>query len=164
MTHNFGLLSITFSLKCLFSAKMAICCIIGRIGYRESKRYQSKWPRWFFLVHWNTFVPQWKQNSKCLFFFFFFFFFSFLYKSLWGYVESSDPLYREGSSELISKLLSSMLLYNHSSYFKSGEINSCRLSPLPTRSLHQWFGSVNSFVHGVIKNRFIGLNNVKKKY
>ena len=29
-----------------------------------------------------------------------------------------------GSSELISKFLSSMVLYNHSSYFKSGEINS----------------------------------------
>ena len=37
-----------------------------------------------------------------------------------------------GSSELISKFLSTMILYNHSSYFKSGEINSCRLSPLPT--------------------------------
>ena len=36
----------------------------------------------------------------------------------------------EGSSELISKLLSTMILYNHSSYFKSGEINSCRVSPL----------------------------------
>ena len=37
-----------------------------------------------------------------------------------------------GSNELISKFLSSMILYNHPSYFKSGEINSCRLSPLPT--------------------------------
>ena len=36
-----------------------------------------------------------------------------------------------GSNELISKFLSSMILYNHSSYFKSGEINSCKLSPLP---------------------------------
>ena len=27
-----------------------------------------------------------------------------------------------------------MILYNHPSYFKSGEINSCRLSPLPTTS------------------------------
>ena len=27
-----------------------------------------------------------------------------------------------------------MILYNHPSYFKSGEINSCRLSPLPTNS------------------------------
>ena len=35
------------------------------------------------------------------------------------------------SNELISKFLSSMILYNHPSYFKSGEINSCRLSPLP---------------------------------
>ena len=26
-----------------------------------------------------------------------------------------------------------MILYNHPSYFKSGEINSCRLSPLPTK-------------------------------
>ena len=37
-----------------------------------------------------------------------------------------------GSNELISKFLSSMILYNHSSYFKTGEINSCRLSPLPS--------------------------------
>ena len=43
----------------------------------------------------------------------------------------SDPLYRGGSNELISNFLSSMILYNHPSYFKSGEINSCRLSPLP---------------------------------
>ena len=37
-----------------------------------------------------------------------------------------------GSSKLISNFLSSMILYNHSSYLKSGEINNCRLSPLPT--------------------------------
>ena len=42
------------------------------------------------------------------------------------------PPVQGGSNELISKCLSSMILYNHSSYFKSGEINSCRLSPLPT--------------------------------
>ena len=36
------------------------------------------------------------------------------------------------SSELISKFLSSMILHNHSSYIKSAEMNSCRLSPLPT--------------------------------
>ena len=29
------------------------------------------------------------------------------------------------SNELISKFLSSMILYNRPSYFKSGEINSC---------------------------------------
>ena len=44
------------------------------------------------------------------------------------------PPVQGGSNELISKCLSSMILYNHSSYFKSGEINSCRLSPLPTSS------------------------------
>ena len=42
------------------------------------------------------------------------------------------PPVQGGSNELISKFLSSMILYNHPSYFKSGEINSCRLSPLPT--------------------------------
>ena len=42
------------------------------------------------------------------------------------------PPVQGGSSELISNFLSSMIWYNHSSYFKSGEINSCRLSPLPT--------------------------------
>ena len=52
------------------------------------------------------------------------------------------PPVQGGSNELISKFLSSMILYNHSSHFKSGEINSCRLSPLPTFShdtdlLHQ---------------------------
>ena len=64
-------------------------------------------------------------------FFHFFFFFAFLQVLLRRYVEFSDP-YTGGSS---SKLLSSMLLYNHSPYFKSGEINSNRLSPLPTRML-----------------------------
>ena len=39
-----------------------------------------------------------------------------------------------GSNELISKFSSSMILYNRPSYFKSGEINSCRLSPLPIHS------------------------------
>ena len=43
------------------------------------------------------------------------------------------PPVQGGSNELISKFLSSMILYNHPSYFKRGEINSCRLSPLPTR-------------------------------
>ena len=45
------------------------------------------------------------------------------------------PPEQVGSNELISTFLSSrpMILYNHPSYFKSGEINSCRLSPLPTR-------------------------------
>ena len=42
------------------------------------------------------------------------------------------PPVQGGSNELISKFLSSMILYNHPSYFKSREINSCRLSPLPT--------------------------------
>ena len=42
------------------------------------------------------------------------------------------PPVQGGFNELISKFLSSMILYNHPSYFKSGEINSCRLSPLPT--------------------------------
>ena len=51
-------------------------------------------------------------------------------------MESSDPLYRGGSSELISRLLSSKILYNHSSYFKSGEINSCNNRPTtPARYL-----------------------------
>ena len=39
-----------------------------------------------------------------------------------------------GFNELISKFLSSVILYNHPSYFKSGERNSCRLSPLPNIS------------------------------
>ena len=124
LTHNFGPLSITFSLRCSFSAKMAIFFVFGRIGYRELKQFQSRWPRWFFLVHWNTFLPQSKQNSK-------FQFFAFLQvpKGVRGIFR---PPVQGGSSELISKFLSSMILYNHSSYFKSGEINSCRLSPLPT--------------------------------
>ena len=33
LTHNFGPLSITFSLRCLSSAKMAIFCVFGPIGY-----------------------------------------------------------------------------------------------------------------------------------
>ena len=33
---------------------------------------------------------------------------------------------------MISKFLSSMTLYNYPLYFKSGEINSCELSTLPT--------------------------------
>ena len=55
------------------------------------------------------------------------------YRSLWGMWNLQTPC-TGGSSELISKYLSSVILYNHSSYFKSGEINSCRLSPLPTVS------------------------------
>ena len=68
LTHNFGPLSITFSPKCLFSAKMAIFCVFDRIGYRKPKQFQSNWIRWFFLVNWYTFLPQSKQNSKFEFF------------------------------------------------------------------------------------------------
>ena len=46
------------------------------------------------------------------------------------------PPVQGGSNELISKFLSSMILYNHPSYFKSGEINSCRLSPPPPLVVH----------------------------
>ena len=127
LTHNFGPLSITFSLKCLFPAKMAIFKVFGRIGYGEPKQFLSKWPRWFFLVHWNTFLPQSKQNSKLSFF-------AFLQVPM-GVCGIFRPPVQGGSNELISKFLSSMILYNHPSYFKSGEINSCRLSPLPTPTL-----------------------------
>ena len=123
LTHNFGPLSITFSLKCLFPAKMAIFYVFGCIGYREPKQFQSKWPRWFFLVHWNTFLPQSKQSSK-------FYFFAFLQVPM-GVCGIFRAPVQGGSNELISKFSSSMILYNHPSYFKSGEINSCRLSPLP---------------------------------
>ena len=123
LTHNFGQLGVTFGLRCQFSAKMAIFCVFDRIGYREPKQFQSKWPRLFFLVHWNTFLPQSKQNSK-------FSFFAFLQVPM-GVCGIFRPPVQGGSSELISKFLSSMILYNHSSYFKSGEINSCRLSPIP---------------------------------
>ena len=44
------------------------------------------------------------------------------------------PHVQGSSKELISTFLSSMILYNHPSYFKSGEINSCRLSPVPSSS------------------------------
>ena len=124
LTQNFGPLSITFILKCLFPAKMAIFQVLGRIGYQEPKQFQSKWPRWFFLVHWNTFLPHSKQNSK-------FTFFAFLQVPM-GVCGIFRPPVQGGSNELISKFLSSMILYNHLSYFKSGEMNSCRLSPLST--------------------------------
>ena len=42
LTHNFGPLSIIFSLRRLFPAKIAIFCVFGRIGYREPKQFQSK--------------------------------------------------------------------------------------------------------------------------
>ena len=42
LTHNFELLSITFSLRHLFSAKIAIFCVFGSIGCREPKQFQSK--------------------------------------------------------------------------------------------------------------------------
>ena len=42
LTHNFGPLIITFSLRRLFSAKMATFCVFGRIEYREPKQFQSK--------------------------------------------------------------------------------------------------------------------------
>ena len=50
-----------------------------------------------------------------------------------GVCEIFRPPVQGGSNELISKFLSSVILYNHPSYFKSGEINSFRLSPLPNR-------------------------------
>ena len=47
------------------------------------------------------------------------------------------PPVQGGSNDLISKFLSSMVLYNDPSYFKSGEIDSCRLSPLNS-SRYDW--------------------------
>ena len=122
LTHNFGPLSITFSLRGLFSAKMTIFCAFGHIEYRQPEQFQSKWPRWFFLVHWNTFLPQSEQNSQ--------FSFCAILQVPMGVCGIFRPPVQGGSSELISKFLSSMILYNHSSYFKNWEINSCRLSPL----------------------------------
>ena len=116
MTYNFGPLSITFSLRHPFSAKMTILCVFCRIGYREPKQLQSKWRKWFFLVHWNTFLPQSKQNPK-------FSFFAFQQVPM-GVCGIFRPPVQGGSSELISKFLWSIILYNHSSHFKSGEINS----------------------------------------
>ena len=86
LTHNFGPLSITFNLRRIFSAKMTIFCVFGRIEYQEPKQFQSKWPRWFFLVPWNTFLSQSKQNSK-------FSFFAFLQVPM-GVCEIFRPLYR----------------------------------------------------------------------
>ena len=133
LIHNFGPLSITFSLRRPFSAKMARFCVFGRVENREPKQFQSKWPSWFFLVHLNTFLPQSKQNSN-------FSFFAFLRVPV-GVCGIFRPPVQGGSSDLISKFLSSMILYNHSSYFKSREINSCwspfRTLRLPTLSW-QW--------------------------
>ena len=42
LTHNFGPLSITFSLRHLFSAKMALFCVFGRTEYQEPEQFQSK--------------------------------------------------------------------------------------------------------------------------
>ena len=64
LTHIFGPLNITFSLRCLFSAKMVIFCVFCHIAYWELKQFQWKWPRWLFLVHWNIFLPLSHQNSK----------------------------------------------------------------------------------------------------
>ena len=58
-----------------------------------------------------------------------------------------------GSSELISKISSSMILNNHSSYLESGEINSCRLSSLPTHSNQHsvFFLTIVSNVHLILR-------------
>ena len=149
LTHNFAPLSITFSLTGLFSAKMAIFWVFGRISYREHKQFQSKWPKWFFLVHWNTFLRQSKQNSKLSFF-------AFLQVPMGVQGIFRPPVCTWGASELISKFLSSMILYNHSSYLKSGEINSCRLSPLPNIRLGNK-PNCNGTMHGLMFDRLLRL-------
>ena len=127
-TRNFGPLNITFSLRCLFSAKMAIFCVFDHIGYREPKEFnQNDLGASFKFIGTHFYHNQNKIQN----FLFFFFVVAFPQVPM-GYVESSDPLLQGGCSELISKFWSSMILYNHSSYFKSGEINNCRFSPLPT--------------------------------
>ena len=40
-------------------------CVSCRVGYRESKQFQTEWLRWFFLVHWNAFTT---IKTKLLFF------------------------------------------------------------------------------------------------
>ena len=54
------------------------------------------------------------------------------------------PVQGGGSCELISKFLLFMTLYNHPLDFKSGEINSCELSPLPTRLIT----GINKYLFG----------------
>ena len=132
LTHNFGPLGIIFSLRLIFLAKMGIFCIFGRIGYREPKQFQSKYPCWLILVHWNTFLPHSKQNSK-----FSLFCISISpYGSMWNL---QTPCTGGFPVNWFQNFLSSMIMYNHSSYFKSGEINSCRLSPLPTKTHLHFF-------------------------
>ena len=71
------------------------------------------------------------------------------------------PPVQGGSNELISKFLSSMILYNHSSYFKSGEINSCRLSPLPSTTLSTPEGHWLTCALGCVKKHFFVRINLK---
>ena len=115
--------------------------------------YQLKWPYFVYLAVYGTeslnnsnqndlggsfqFIGTLFTTIKTKFkilFIYLFFFFVFLQVLLGGMWNFQTP-YTGGSSELISKLLSSMLLYNRSPYFKSAEINSNRLSPLPTSML-----------------------------
>ena len=114
LLHNFDPLASLLASHPYFSVKTAIFCVFGRIEYREPKQFQSKRPRWFFLVHWNTFLPQSKQNLK-------FSFFVFLQVPM-GVCGISRPPVQGGSSELIPKFLSSMILYNHSSYFNGSQL------------------------------------------
>ena len=129
LTHNSGPLSITFSHRCLFSAKMAIFCVFGRKEYREPKQLQSKLVGvFFFFFFFFSSLEQIFTTIKTIFKIFIFCISTGPHGGIWNL---QTPC-RRGSSELISKCLSSMILYNYSSYFKSGEISSCRLSPLPT--------------------------------
>ena len=58
-------------------------------------------------------------------------YFCIFYRALWGTCKFFRPPVQGGSCELISKFLPSMTLYKYPSYFKSEEINSRELSPLP---------------------------------
>ena len=129
LTHNFGPLSITFSLRCLFSAKwpyFLYLAVYGTENLNNSNQNDVGGSFQFIGTHFYH-----NQNKIQNFHSFSFAFLQVLLGGMWNF----QTPYTGGSSELISKLLSSMLLYNHSPYFKSAEINSNRLSPLPTSML-----------------------------
>ena len=124
LTGNFVLLTTTFNLRSIFQAKLGSCVCTWL--YRAQPTYtiliEMTWVVLFgSLEHILTTIKRkFRFSYLCI-----------LYRFLWRHVNFSDPLYRGVPVNWFQISLSSMTLYNHPSYFKSGEINSRELSPLP---------------------------------
>ena len=134
LIDNFVSLPTTFSLQAYFKLNWVFLCILALQGTANLYNSNQIQPNTLVVlfISLEHILTQSKQISNFLFSFFsflFFFFFFFLhFCRSFGSTWTLQTMYRiQGKGFLWIDFIffSSMALYNHPLYFKSGEINSC---------------------------------------